>query len=180
MFDVKTLNEQFSALQQSGINCGGIWTVRVFDKTFPDDNALLVLKRVFGNHPKYDNSEQYTIHAEKGGWNPEESRSTKNLKLIELADWEHYFEQRIEHWSHFELISREEMTLRFDPALYAENKERFTTGLFACFGQRNLLQTYKIDENTFDTYELWKEQIVEDFVFELENEILIVSFGWSS
>ena len=46
--------------------------------------------------------------------------------------------------------------------------------------KRELLKVYKINENKFDTYDLWKEQIFEDFVFELDKEILTISFGWSS
>lgn len=180
MFDITHIQEKLSELQSSGINCGGTWEVRLFDKSESEDNALSVLKKVFLNNPSYNNLDRYKEFAEKGGWNPEENRLIKNLELIELADWKPYFEERIEHWSDFELIARDEMTMKFNQAIFTENKKKFKEALYQCLTNRNLINVYKINENKFDTYDLWKEQIFEDFVFELTDEIVTVSFGWSS
>lgn len=178
-FEINKINEKFSKLQNSSINTSEGWESRVFGKTEVNDNALSVLQREFKTHPKYDNLSLHEEYVRKGEWNPEEYRLTTNLKLIELTDWKNYFEQRIEYWSNFELISKESK-LRFNQELYTENKRRFKDELCKFLETRKLLKVYKIDETKFYTYDLWGEQIFEDFVFELEKEILTVSFGWSS
>jgi hypothetical protein len=180
MLDTTQINEKLTELQSSSINCGGIWEVRLFDKFESNDNALSVLARVFLIDPRYNNLKLHREFAEKGGWNPEERRLIKNLELIEIEDWPNYFEKRIEYWSNFEIISIEERTLEFNQELFLEKKKNFKEALNEFLNRRKLSKVYKIDENKFETYTLWREQISEDFVFELENEILTLSFGWSS
>lgn len=179
VFDINKLDEKLSALQDSSINRSSVWEARVFEKSELNDNALSVLKRVFKSNPKYDNLSKYKEYAEKGGWNGEEYRMTENLELISLPDWEKYFEQRIEYWSNFELISKESK-LRFNQELFTKNQRKFKDELYKCIAIRKLLNVYKINELKFNTYDLWGAQIFEDFVFELENEIVTISFGWSS
>jgi hypothetical protein len=177
--DINTLNEKFSKLQNSSINWSEAWEARVFEKLELNDTALSVLIREFKNNLYYDNLSLYEEYAKKGEWNPEEYRLTTNLELIALADWENYFEQRIDYWSNFELISKESK-LRFNQEVFTENNRILKDELYKCLESRKLLNAYKINENKFDTYDLWGAQIFEDFVFELEKEILTISFGWSS
>ncbi|MDZ7899808.1 MAG: hypothetical protein U5N85_17510 [Arcicella sp.] len=122
MINKTELNKKFSALQSSSINCGGTWEIRVLEKRNSNDKAISVLTDEFKKNAKYDNFESHKEFSDKGGWNPEEQRLTKNLDLIELKNWENYFEQRIEHWSNFELISKDEMTLRFNQELKFRSK----------------------------------------------------------
>lgn len=180
MFEIDHINRKLSELQSSSFNCGGTWEARLFNKLDEKENALSVLRKVFKDNPKYDNLTRHKEFEEKGEWNPEESKLTKNLELINLLNWENYFDERIDHWSNFELISKEEMALNFKQDKFLEKKKRFKEELDKILLDRKLLKVYKINEDKFDTYDLWKEQIFEDFVFELESEILTISFGWSS
>ena len=54
-FDINKINEKFSELQNSSINCSETWQARAFDKSELNDNALSVLKREFKSNLKYDN-----------------------------------------------------------------------------------------------------------------------------
>lgn len=180
MTGVSHLDKKLSLLQSSGINCGGIWEVRTFDKLEAAESARDVLIREFKKSKTYDNFEAHKDAEEKGGWNPEENRLTSNLELIELPDWKKYFDERIEHWSNFELISAEAMRANFSKEVYLDNRSNFISSLYVFCDNNKLLSVTKINEEKFDTYDLWREQIFEDFVFEFPKQILVISFGWSS
>lgn len=180
MIDIEELNRKLSALQSSSLNCGGTWEVRTFSKENPTEPARAVLIKEFKNSEKYDNLEKYENSRLKGGWNAEEFRMTKNLELIPLPDWEKYVAERIKHWSEFELISKNEMMAAFDQHVYQSKLEEFLACLKNINLNNDLCSVSKINEDKFDTYDLWKEQICEDFIFEYPNQIITLSFGWSS
>ena len=174
------LCELIQELQQSSLNCGGIWKVRVIVKTDETENVIDTLIREFKISNKYDNLEKYAEWQKKGGWNPEENKLTKNIGLIPVEDWQSYLSERIDFWSVFELISKEEMLKLFDNAQFRGNKQRFIDLLESILNSTSKLKVYKMNDSSFDTYDLWWHQIQEDVIFDLGKDILILNFGWSS
>lgn len=180
MIEIEELYMKLAVLQGASLNCGGTWEVRTYSKESPAELARDVLIKAFKFSQNYDNFEKYENNRLKGGWNAEEFRMTKNLKLIPLPDWEKNLAERIKHWSEFELISKNEMMAAFDQNSYQSKLEDFLACLKSINLTNDLCSVSKIDENKFDTYDLWKEQICEDFVFEYPLQIITISFGWSS
>jgi hypothetical protein len=171
------LTEMIEKLQSSSLNCGGMWKVRIIEKEVLQEEVKDALIRIFHENPKFDELEKYEEFQKRGEWNPFEQKLTRNIKLIEIIDWEKYLNERIDYWSEFELISKEEMKLD----LYEYNKQEFIQYLTQeLYKESDNLKCFRLDDSTFDTYELWWHQIQEDLVFDIKNSLIVLNFGWSS
>lgn len=173
------LTKDLENLQSSTLNCGGTWRVRRFEKD-ESENARSVLTKIFSDNKNYDNIEAYREHQSQGGWNPEEAHLTKNIELISINNWEEYLHLRLDYWSNFELISKEEMQARFDSRRFENNETIFFNKLKSRISKEKDYKVYRMNEDKFDTCGLWWHQIHEDIIFELKRELLILNFGWSS
>jgi hypothetical protein len=100
--------------------------------------------------------------------------------LILIEDWQSYLSDRISFWSDFELISKEEMLKTYDDLRYRKNKENFFALLKNILNEISHLKVFKMNNSSFDTYDLWWHQIHEDIIFDAGNDIVILNFGWSS
>ena len=175
------LTAKIENLQSASLNCGGIWKVRIIDKVISIDSAKALLIKTLKENLKVDAFDKYEEFQKSGGWNPYEQKLTQNLKLIEINNWLEYLHARIDYWSEFELISKDKMMLNFNKEQYDRAKTNFLEGLSNAVELKNYKsRLFRLDETTFDTYDIWWHQIHEDLIFELENELLILNFGWSS
>ncbi len=180
MREHKDLTTKIENLQSSSLNCGGMWKVRVINKVVPGDKPLELLITAFKENPRIDELSKHKEFEEKGEWNPYELKLTRKIKLIEINDWKNYLNERIDHWSEFELISKAEMTAEFKKDVFDNNKAEFLNCLSQEMDLSEKQNLFRLDESTFDTYDIWWHQIQEDLIFELDNQLLIINFGWSS
>lgn len=175
------LTEKIEKLQSSSLNCGGMWKVRIIEKEVFQEGLKDALIRIFQENPKFDQLEKHEEFQKREEWNPFEQTLTRNIKLIEISDWKKYLNERIDYWSEFELISKEEMMLDFRREIYENNKREFLQSLTQeLYDESNNLKCFRLDDSTFDTYDLWWHQIQEDLVFDQKKSLIVLNFGWSS
>ena len=177
MNEVKSLNLEFQLFQQYGLNTGGMWKVIEIIKNGKE--TIECLQDKICEVELYNNKEKYIQYFKSDIFL--EYYNTENLKLIELKEWKSYFEVRMEYWSDFELISKEENRNNFNKKIFLKQKVKFDE-LFKLYLTQNVLNmVYKIDETKFHTFETeWKDQIAEDFIFDFNDKLILIHFGWSS
>ena len=171
----ESLTISLSKLQDSSLNAGGMWTVRMINRDNLTARELLI--KLFASSPKFlSNSAKKSENVE---FDVNGYKQTKNINLIEIENWRTYLSERIDYWSEFELMSKEIMMLKFQKDVFNDQKNNF----LQCLNQElnnDQIKFYKLDETSFDTYHLWNNQIQEDFVFEMKHSLLIINLGWSS
>ena len=177
MNEINEIEMQFQLFQQTGLNTGGSW--KVIELLKNGNTVSESLKNKIREFELYDNKENYVKYY-KQEYNFEQY-NTDNLELVKQNNWELYFEQRVKHWSEFELISEEENKAKFDKELFKIHKSKFNELLQIYLNRYKLKNVYKIDDEKFNTDKTeWGDQISEDIILELESRILIIHFGWSS
>ncbi|MFC5046051.1 hypothetical protein [Aquimarina hainanensis] len=160
-------------MQEESPNCGGQYH---FTKVNLPNGEILInrLKSYFLNIAAYKKpfitigNEQKVV----------EERKIENLKLLSIPDYKNLIEDKLKYWREHRtsLDCREELT-----EFYYSKEELFKISIFEFLSNMTDLKTYKVEGiDTYFAHEIGGDMVGDDIIFESENEIYALHFGWSS
>lgn len=137
MLEIEALDNVFQLFQQTGLNSGGIWKAVEISKNGKE--LLASLKEEIGKIEVYSCREKYKNYFVTSNHN------NVGLELIEIKNWQFYFDERIVYWSNFEGIWKEENKKEFNQTEYDEYEAKFKQILYEYLNRNQLRGVFKIN-----------------------------------
>ncbi|TCI91333.1 hypothetical protein [Tenacibaculum sp. M341] len=167
------INLYLSEMQEESTNSGGHYHFSKLD--LPEgENLANRLKSYLLKIEAYKNP---YVKTEKGN-TIVASRNVENLKLVLVFDFKIFIEQKLAYWSKHRtsLDDRDELT-----QLYFGKEQLFKRSIYDFLNKVDNLNIYEL--KGIDTYFVDKiggDMVGDDIIFEIENAVYVLHFGWSS